>query len=667
MRSGLLWITLLSSFGLCAQKSYVFPEKFSRYYDFHPDEAYEQLKKLAPKNLQSNLDQYVVDYIYAEQFRFDANHIYLDWPEYEIYLVKILNAVVPSNVEKKKMDVFIERSSERNAGASGFGNIYFNLGMLGYAEDEAFLAEVFAHEGAHILFDHRTKSMTKKTDVVSTGAIDQTKAADYLRLQQTFEVQADSFAFQALKNNKLSFESVLNDYDDEEMRRQVNVYSLSYSKLAKASNLDQKTFGKKKQKDKKPYNSHPSTIERIEHIKKVKNTCVDCNKRYFIDSAFFHKFKRVALEEHKKMKFEKGDYDDCLRAAFLDHLANPKNLRNIYYIIESIRRTLYIDPKLAQTGFLTQYIDDTDLYYETKSVLYKPDYLFESLKQYETFKDHAFFTKEKPFNTYHQAFHYFVKEALKYNFNEANLSLGLYYYATGKTDSCIQALKKYVESSGLHTEFAQNFITTQKPSIEKGKMLIVYDNIGNYNLDYTFYGPFKYSYHTLNYYLTKKRKRFNPEIRAGLIEDSTKTDLMIVNEYLGSKPLKLYEMQKLGYLISKLYSEDDVEMCKKRRLSASFFNEKKELSSAFKKHILVLAPEMYSWMKNNGYDKIFYVDVVYEYRGSVDENEYYNTYTGYYLDMNDVRPYMKDAVRLGNNRKQKESEICKDLHYFLYE
>jgi len=62
--------------------------------------------------------------------------------------------------------------------------------------------------------------------------------------------------------------------------------------------------------------------------------------------------------------------------------------------------------------------------------------LFDSYKEYTDLNEHRFIKNEKkPFETYEQAFLYFIAEAQKIGLNEANFSKALYYVSLGKQDS----------------------------------------------------------------------------------------------------------------------------------------------------------------------------------------------------------------------------------------
>lgn len=189
----------------------------------------------------------------------------------------------------------------------------------------------------------------------------------------------------------------------------------------------------------------------------------------------------------------------------------------------------------------------------------------------------------------------------------------------------------------------------------KARALFVYNNTSVYQ-------GFKF-----DYYLSLKRKEWNEVIKEKFTKDTAHVDFVLVNELFGSRPNYLYDIQKLIHTVFTLYSEDDIEACKKIRLTSHFAGEEREPPQWNKKLLLIYAPEWYSWFKERNYSKLFLVDVIYQYPKMDGAEESYNNYTGYYLDVNQDRPYFRDAARSGFKTKQKEKEIHNELYSFLYE
>lgn len=317
---------------------------------------------------------------------------------------------------------------------------------------------------------------------------------------------------------------------------------------------------------------------------------------------------------------------------------------------------IYARPELAASGFLTQYIND-DRVKSWHSILDKPDFLFSGEKMYNDLIKHPLFTSQKKaFHSYEQALIFFANEAIGHGLNEANLSVALYYFALGKRDSVNKYLDAYLTNGNcLFGSFAASIRSHGKPFARPGKTLVLYNNIGHYSRgDY-------------NYYLALRRKKYNQGIRNTLTGQPDKADIVFTNEYFGNSPRELNELHKLIYGAVFLYTENDISLCKKRRLRSGYPNENEVLPAKFRKSFYVFAPETYEMLQARGYDALFLVDIVYEYEDYMIEDEIFNTYTGYFLSINSERPYFKDASRIGLHRRQTEAQIAHDLHEFLYE
>jgi|GEM_PF-1648938 len=651
---------LLLLFGLegLAQKAYKFPESFNQIYNFKPDQVVKELNN-APEQREKGerVNSIISESIYNEQFEFDYNYVYMDWHEVEVYLLKILNKILPNNPDAKKVDLFLARRISANAHVNITGRIFFNVGLLSQAENEAYIAAILAHEVGHYVMNHNTRGIEDYNTFIQQRDRTGEKFYSFRRKSRRMELQADSFAIRALVKAGMSIEPLMAYHEDNSMSEFSGIRSKSYLNMLKASQLTTKEINQRRLKVYDPSSTHPSSVERYAYVRQSVDGCISCGSKFFVDSVFFMKLKRMAREERKKIAFERCNYSYCSNYSFVDYLYEPKNVRNLYFLIEATRRTLYINPGLATKGFLTEYVNDDELFYNNRSVLHKPEYLFDTYKEYIDLKGHPFLTDEKkPFETYEQALFYFISQAQKLNMNEANLSLGLYYMALAKHDSARKYLQKYISSgNGLYAEYAGSLLSREKPFAQKGRMLFIYDNLSAF-----ISREFSYS-HSL------KHKASNPSLMEKFGKDTNKVKLVIANEWLGTYPRYLSELQKISWALASLYDEDDIEMCKKIRLKSHYAGEDREIPVRNKKLLTIYQPELFGWLKERKYDRVFVVQVVYNYHKATDSEEFFNNYTGYYLDMNEDRPYFKDAYRGGFKQKQKEKEIHDEIYSFLYE
>ncbi|MCD6066334.1 MAG: Peptidase family [Bacteroidetes bacterium] len=651
----LIFLLIICKTSFSQSLSYQFPEKFNQVYNFKPDEAFAILNKEPLKGLtKEQSDKFRINNIYNTQYEFDNNQIYLDWGQAEVYLMRLLDTIIPDTLTKKKnLNVFITRDPVNNAYTKNNGFLFINIGLLANVRSEAILAYVIGHESGHYIFDHQYKGLKKFYEAYYSKNF--VLADEYFAFKRKQEADADYFAMQCSGKLGFNLKETAQDYEMNDMKRRLYRYSRGYANMVKASQKTEEAIDRQKSKTNSSSSSHPDDVARMELANKMQ-LIYKGSKKYLLDSLFFTRLRKTAREECKKIYFDNARYEECLSIAFVDYLYDSKNLKNVYYIYESLRRLMYIKPKLKTMGFLLDGIEDDELFYANKSLLYKPDYLFFDVLEYEELKNHSFFTVEKkPFNTYEQAFHYFSREALKYNMNEANFSIGLHYYGQKNNDSVAKYLNKYIENgSGLNITFAGNLLKNKSPYIEGNKWIVIYDNSGNYTGS------------SYNYYQARNKKSVNPIIRKELLQDTLNTDLVFINELIGTQPKLLAQMQKLESNLFKLYDEDDVSNFKKVKLKTKENIEELALSHPFNKHFLILAPEFYNWFAENKYSTLFLVEVVHQYQDFLGGKEEYNTYTGYYQEINGKRPYFKDAIRNAFLRKQTDQEIVSDLNKFLY-
>jgi len=646
MRTLIASLLILFYLFAVSQKQYQFPEFFNTAYDLKPELAHREfVKDLDPKGNKAAAEKYIATYIYGEQYKFDNNEVYLDW-DVTKYLKKIFDSIIPESKEKKNIDIFIERSFSNNAYINRFGNMYISIGMISDMRDEASLAHLIAHLYAHYLYSHEIS----ENKFLQGENADYTSLDDYLRIEydfsnltRKFERQAEAFATKCM--NRVGVEETpiacLKAYG---FTGAIDKYGVSYLYMVDTVSL------KKNENQGKKASKLP--VDSISIPLKTKTNF----KHFFYDSTYFCKLKKIASEENKKIAFEKCNHRSLAYMTFIDYLYDEKNVKNLYYLLESIRRSIYRDNKLKDKGFLAEDISDPKIYDYNKSILYKPDYCLYNYSQYVDLKDHRFFTSNnKPFNTYGEAFLYFANRAIVLGLNEANFSKALYYYSMDLADSTKKYLLEYQKKNGLYTGLASDILSKNRPDIPNGRTYILYDNLINYTGD------------DVNYYQAIKRKKFNTDIRRELLIDSNKVKLLIVNELVGNRPRELNETIKMINALFTLFNEDDIDVCKKSKLSSKQDFENKESSTKFKKSFIIYSPEFYSWFKQNNCNKVFYVYQNYDYDGYLKEQEFANKYTGYYIDVNQNRPYFKVPYRSSVKRKDSESNIRKELFSFLYE
>ncbi len=640
---------LIACCGFGQISTYHFPENFSGRYNFNPSEAFENLsKKPLPGLSEEESNVFRIYNIYELQKNFDDNEIYHNWSLIENYLHKVFDTIIsPQLKEKRNFYLFLKRSPQINASANDNGFLFINIGMLAHLRDEATLASVMAHEITHAVNFH---SFNRYADVIQLQ--NNNPARDFYipvlhnAFAKKYELVADSCSFQSMYRcgyNLKAVKNLFNIYLADEQRYIHSVFS-SYSKEKENDFL----------KFQRKYSSHPMNEDRIKMANKYANRFNQgLNKNYIIDSVSFHYIKKIAQEECKKLLMEKCDYRECMRLSFIDYLYNSKNYKNLYYLIESIRRFLYLNPKALDKGFLSDDYSDKEFVYQNLSLLKKPVLLFQdSIQQAELIKHPLFSHKDTSFNTYAQALNYFCTKAISEGFNEAHFTLGLFYYALQNDSKCLEHLQLYVNGgSGLYQDMAREFLQHKRPFFNTGnKQLMLYDYTGLFAED-SYWGG-------INYYQVIQKRKLNNSLIPILRPDTTASELVFLNELMGAKPRLLHEYMKLECALFNLFSADEKEIFRKTRITAREDMEQRQLSHKYTKNLMVFAPEYYKWMKERNFGSVSFANITYEFEKALHTTEYRNDYTLYHLNFGLLRPYFKKGTRIMGTRKQSEKEMA---------
>lgn len=627
--------------------TYQFPERFSSNYFFDPAQSYLKIKDVQVAGYTTDqMEYYKIMKTYNVQRDFDNNSYYLNWIDLEKYLKRLIDTILPSEIKKKQpYDVFIERDIEYNAHALGNGFVFANIGLLANCNNEAELAYILGHEIGHSIFNH---GYMINSDFISTyNRKDYSNIYDeYLSMfekSRKAELQSDSFGFRCLNNAKLNINTIVNSLNIMQYSEYASTFYVNKGRRGSFKSF-MKTFG-----------THPASVDRKKQLYLFQKENIRNNRNFIIDSIYFNKIKKIAHEECKKISMESGDYENTLKLAFIDYLLGDNNLKNLYYIFESLRRIIYTETERANKGFLAEDLQFTEFENTNYSILKKPEILFIDSIQYVKASNHPLITNEiKPFNTYEQAYLYFINLAKEKGFNEVFFSEALYYYYKKDDQKFKENIGKYLEKGGgIFTDFATNLNQYGFPYIKDGKTNILIDNSTNYS-------------HNDNYFHSLQRISHNKEIYNLFAPDSNKIELTIINELLGIRPKKLYDYQKLKWNLTQLYSETDEEVFYKKKYSSKEDMDERTKRNKYNKNLLIYAPEWYKWFKEKNFSGVLYQKIKYEYPSVKAAEEYHNYYFIGYFNFFDNRPFFAKCVRNGNIRKQKTIDMVKDLREYLF-
>jgi hypothetical protein len=644
-----IYLALLATpvFSQLKGSSYQFPERFSKNYFFDPTQSYLNLKDVQVSGFTPDqMDYYKIMKTYNLQREFDNNTYYLEWYDLEKYLYKLIDTILPAEIKvKQPYDVFIARDIDYNAHALGNGFVFVNIGLLANCNNESELAYILGHEIGHSIFNHGY--MINSSYVSAYNRKDYSNArTEFSRMfekSRKAELQSDSFAYRCLHKANLNTKTIVNSLGVIQYAEYASSFYVSKTRRSSFKNYMQE-FG-----------THPTAIDRKKLLQKFQKDHKTNAGTFVIDSVYFTKIKKIAHEECKKITMESGDYENCLKLAFIDHLSGDNSLKNLFYIFESTRRLIYADPALMKEGFLAEDLKYSEFEYTNSSILKKPELLFIDSIQYAKASSHPLIVdEEKPFGTYEEAFLYFTNLAESKGFNEACFSKALYYYSKKDEANFRDNLIKYTgKGSGLYIDFANSLNTYGYPYIKEGKTTLLIDNSTNYSRND-------------NYYHSLQRISYNTDIYSLFKNDSTKVSLNMMSDLLGIRPRKLYEYQKIKWHLNNLYTDSDEEYFYKRRYQTKEDMEERAKKSKYNKNLLIYAPEMYKWFTENNFNGILYQKIKYEYPSIKAADEYHNYYSIGYFNFFDNRPFFAKCVRSGNIRKQKTVTMANDAREYLF-
>lgn len=627
--------------------TYQFPEKFNQGYFFDPVLSYQKLNEVKIAGFtEDQVDIYKIHKTFDVQRQFDNNVYYLEWYELEKYLYKLVDTILPIEIKlKQPYDVFIERDIDFNAHALGNGFVFANIGLLANCNNEAELAYILGHEIGHSIFNHGYMINSDFISAYNHNNISQTSKEYLLMFEKSrkAELQSDSFAYACLNKAHLNLNTIKNSLNILQFSESSSLFYINKTRRGSYKDF-MNTFA-----------THPNSTERKKLLNTFRNHSTIKGSNFIIDSLYFKKMKRIAHEECKKISMESGDFENSLKLSFIDYLQGDDALKNLYYIFESIRRMLYRDPKIKDKGFLAEDLQYSEFEYFNSSILKKPEILFIDSLQFDKASSHELLiNKEKPFNTYEEAYLYFVNLAETKGFNEVFFSKALFYYSKKDETKFKENILKYIEKGGgIFTDCANNLNQYGFPYIKDGKTTVLIDNSTNFSS-------------SDNYYHSLQRISYNKEVHELFKNDTSKVQLTLMNELLGVRPKMLYNYQKLKWNLFQLYNETDAENYYKKRYMAKEDMEERAKRNKFNKNLIIYVPEWYKWFKENNFNGVAYQKMDYSYKSIRETEEYTNSYDLGYFNFFDNRPFFGKCIRNGNIRKQKTVDMAADAREYLF-
>lgn len=195
------------------------------------------------------------------------------------YLKTVIDKIYPENTEK--FAVKIIKSTDINAFVLNTGNIYINLGLLALAQNEAQVASVLAHEGAHFIKKH---GLYKRDNLKHYAS-----GVDFYGIKTTLGFMGDYSQELELEADKIGFEFFKKaQYNPNEAKNMFEVFA----KQAKASSYLNESW----------YQSHPKIKKRIRLIdthRKTKNGFIGRKKYVSITNTLVEDYLKLLVKKYR--------------------------------------------------------------------------------------------------------------------------------------------------------------------------------------------------------------------------------------------------------------------------------------------------------------------------------------------------------------------------------
>ncbi len=657
---------LLISFTIFSQNEFTLPADINPKFNFI--KTYDSLVKLVPKNITSaEWKTFCIDITYNIQINYDKNYFYTNWDEASAYLTKVMKQVCRFDISDKfnDVEVYILKDEDINASALPNGKIFINSGLLANFENEAALAEVLGHEYAHYRFNHALENLTDyyKTHKQYKADKKLIHYADFFARRRLNETEADNLGFMLsgkagydIKNGIVNIQV----FDTEE---KLYKSSYSFSSLKHEIYVDpQKDWVLKPDSMDYYFSTHPTNSERKKALLALAPIFKSNTKKYIIDSVLFHKIQDKARNEVLLTTFTRADYQECLRNAFRFYLLDTTNNNYLYYLTESIRRFMYINPALKDKGFIMHDSKDPAFKEGKYGVLRNISVFINDTVQYQKVKSNPLVKNlYRPFDSYNQAYKYFLKKCKQRNLDEIYLSEALYYLWLNNKAKCDSALTSYLKKENCaNRRFAQKLLTNELFKESSGSHLFLIDNTEYYN---SVEGMAEY-----NYYLAWQDFKNNEEIKKEISQALENTKPIVLSDYVRESNKNTYD--QYIYIVNQVKSlktdEEHEQMIRPNQGVAYWENmakvepENEEILLRQKK-LFILCPELYTILKKEQVKDICLIDF-YNYKAVISFNIYNARYLNPFINEMQIVEKEPELFKLKESYPKMLGKIIKKFY-----
>lgn len=249
-----------------------------------------------------------------------SGELYSDWPEMNSYLNKVLQRVIPDALKGEKMiQAYLVKDGSFNAHMSVTGQMFINVGVFGFIEDEATLASIMAHEIGHYFLNHNFEKFVKNQNRAFERRLTG-RQVDYFEFSVNNELDCDSLSLNWLEKAGYNFNSAvkmmesLKQIEENQIMRLKDVWEITKS-------------------------THPKGEKRVGRLQELATEmATNPLSDFIIGEQVFLQLQNEAKIEIVKLLLHDFNYTQCIETAFKFHLEAPQNTAFLYYLMEGIRR-----------------------------------------------------------------------------------------------------------------------------------------------------------------------------------------------------------------------------------------------------------------------------------------------------------------------------------------
>lgn len=273
---------------------------------------------------------------------------YTNWKEATDYINEIVKVTLKEKWTPNCVAV-ISRNQEVNAYMIENGKIYINVGLLAFVNSEAELASIIAHEYGHYISEHHfkdyinTKSDKEKIQTAilipfpGSSNIVRKTTKEYFQRSQEDESEADDIALKTIFSSEYSLLGNVNVFkgfleEENKYKKQVSYKSGRY------------------------YQTHPATKERLKKAEGYrKDNEIIKKKEFIVSEQRFNLLKQKAIDECIYYHFRDMEFYPSMVKCYKELLSKPYDEFYLFYLIESIRRYLHVNPEKQNSNFITDF------------------------------------------------------------------------------------------------------------------------------------------------------------------------------------------------------------------------------------------------------------------------------------------------------------------------